>query len=167
MMHHPTLPISFTLFDYIVIALLVLGCLFGFARGFLREILALIVWVLAYGLACVFTDPFSSYVSTYIDDAKIAYLLTFVLIFFVVWLIGSFICLLMSIFTKSTSVLFISRLLGGFLGIGQGVLVAFLCMFVMSNIPNFNLEWFEKSISVNKAQPVLTWMNSTFMSQQQ
>lgn len=162
-MHHPTLPLSFTLFDYIVIALLALACLFGFARGFLREFFALIVWLLAYGLACAFTDPFSSYVSTYIDDEKIAYLLTFVLIFFVVWLVGSFICLLMSIFTKSTSVPFISRLLGGFLGIGQGVLVAFLLMFVMSNIPNFSVDWFEKSISVNKSQSVLAWMKSTFM----
>lgn len=165
-MHPPSLPVSFTLFDYIIIALLAFGCLFGFARGFLREIFALIVWLLAYGLACVFSDPFSSYVSTYIDDAKIAYLLTFVLIFFVVWLVGSFICLLISIFTKSTSVPFVSRLLGGFLGVGQGILIAFLLMFVMSNIPNFNVSWFEKSISVNKTKPVLSWMKTTFMPQQ-
>ena len=155
---------AFTVFDYFVGALLLIGLLFGLARGFFRELYVLIIWFLAFALGTIFTEPFSDIAANYIKDETFAYLMTFVVIFFIVWLVGSFINLIAGLFMNSMSKSFISRLFGGVLGLVQGVIMTIFVMFLVGNIPGEKLDWFDNSVTVQNSKPLLNWLHDNILS---
>ena len=78
-----------TLFDFIVLAVIVLSVLFAFVRGVVREIVALAAWIVGFVVAMRYSGAVSDLFAKLEMAPAARHVLAFVLILLVVLIIGA------------------------------------------------------------------------------
>jgi membrane protein required for colicin V production len=120
--------------DLIVLIVLALFALRGFFRGFFREIFSLAGLVVGFMLAVAFERPASAFIATYWQMSPLVLKgIAFVTIFFSVYFLLSLMGWLLH---RSEKLLFLKTLnrAGGIaIGMGKGVAVAALLVFLLSS----------------------------------
>ena len=111
-----------TVFDYAVLAVIVLSVLLGFWRGVVSEVLVLAAWVLAIVLGKLFASRLAPELARWIADPALRYLVAFAAIVIVVLLLASVIRLLVSGLLRAVGLGLIDRFLGAMFGLARGVL---------------------------------------------
>lgn len=135
-----------TIFDYIVIGVLVLSILVGFIRGFVNELLSFLKWIAAF-VAGKFLTPvvMDSFPSLGGSDSTFNYWLVFiglaVLSYFLVTVINSWLVTIV----KGLKLGGVDKLLGGVFGFLRGLIVGVIAIILLSYTPIPDNEGFRQS----------------------
>lgn len=122
-----------TALDIIVLLLLVGGLVRGAMRGFVGEIVSLLAWVAAVIALKLLHEPATMALTDLVGTYAGAAVLSFVLIFGIVFLLGKLLARRLGDATKSSVVGPIDRILGGGFGALKGLLVATL-LYLAANL---------------------------------
>jgi membrane protein required for colicin V production len=113
-----------TLFDYIVIAVLVLSVLLGLFRGMVREVLSLANWLLAFWIA----NRYGADLAVYMEWAEsltppMKALIGCAAAFFASMLVGAILISLLCKIVAAAGLGFADRSLGGAFGFARGLFI--------------------------------------------
>lgn len=123
------LPINIT--DAVILVILLISAIFGFARGFVKEVLSISGWVGATFLALYLFPILKPYARMYIENLLIADILTGVGIFIGSLVILSFLTHFISEKVKASALGALDRSLGIFFGIARAVIVVGIAWLVL------------------------------------
>jgi len=119
-----------TLFDYIVLSIVLLSLGFGLWRGMVSEIIALLAWGLGIYAAFSFGPELGGKLPGGIADPMLRTLLGCVLIFIGVLVLMAIVRMLILRAVKALGLSVSDRLLGMFFGLARGVLLTLLLVAV-------------------------------------
>lgn len=138
---------SIGILDIVFIAILVISILVGLIRGAIREVLSLVGLAIAIYLALSFSETLSKdYVSKFFEDAKVSYIISFILIIVAAIFAIALFNLFLSQLLKASGLSFINRLLGMAFGVIRGVLICSIITLAMNFIPGIaNKSWWKAS----------------------
>jgi membrane protein required for colicin V production len=112
-----------TVFDYAVLAIILLSVLISVIRGLVREVLALIAWAVGFIAASVFAADIAGLLAPEVPDERLRLLVAFVGVFLAVLLAMSLLAMLVSKLVKSAGLGLEDRMLGGVFGFARGALI--------------------------------------------
>lgn len=112
-----------TVFDYAVLAVLVLSALFGLLRGGVSEVLALAAWVLALFLGKIFAPRLAPEFARWVPELSLQYLAAFAAIALAVLLAMAIARWLARALLQAIGLGLIDRMLGAIFGLLRGVLI--------------------------------------------
>jgi membrane protein required for colicin V production len=115
-----------TIFDYCVLAILVVSILLSVVRGVVRELLSLAGWIVAFMVANSFSAGFAPMLPSGIAGETLRMLLAFAALFLSALLAMSLIAMLISALVKSVGLGFADRFFGSLFGFIRGLLVVLL-----------------------------------------
>ncbi|MEO8740361.1 MAG: CvpA family protein [Casimicrobiaceae bacterium] len=110
-----------TAFDLVVVAVVALSGLFGFARGFVRVVMSLLALVFAIILAIQLAVPIGSRLPDFAETPATRYIVAFALIAIVVLIVGALLGWMLFRLVRAIGLGFLDRLLGGIVGVARGV----------------------------------------------
>lgn len=153
---------SFTAFDGIVLAIVVISALLAMIRGFVREILSIAAWVVAAVVAYMFHADLVPTVEKYISQPTIALAVSAAVIFFITLIVVSFITMKISDFVVDSKAGFVDRFLGFLFGAARGVLLIVVALIFFNwLVPERNQPtWVVASAS----RPTLTDLGNRLLS---
>lgn len=117
--------------DIIILVIVLLLAFLGYRKGFLVSVFALISIIIGIVLATKFHSGFALVLNKFIKDTKTLNLISFVIIFLVIYFAGIFLAGKLSRISKLTKSL--DRILGAILGIIKGLLVASLIIIFLKS----------------------------------
>jgi membrane protein required for colicin V production len=117
-----------TIFDYAVLAILVLSILLSMVRGVVRELLSLAGWVIAFMVASSFAAAFSPMLPSAIIGDQFRGVLAFASIFLSALLAMGLLTMLISALVKTAGLGFADRFMGSLFGFARGMLVVLLAV---------------------------------------
>lgn len=132
--------LNFAVIDLVFALLIIAASLRGAIRGFVTEIGMMAALIVGLGGALLFTRPLARLLGEYFGDSIwnqiIAFLVIFLLIYILVKLLES---LLRSLIDR-LSLERLDRALGLFLGLGEGVLLVGVILFLLNWQPFFEVD---------------------------
>lgn len=145
--------------DYVILVILVVSFLLGYARGFLTEAIGLISWLAGLWLAWHFAPAVEPYLGGLVRDPPLSTWTARIVILFAVLVTGWLIASICSYFIQQSGIsLMLDRILGVLFGVIRGiVLVSVLAMFGMQLQLN-RTDWWEDSRFMPYAAEVATWL---------
>ncbi|HZX32346.1 MAG TPA: CvpA family protein [Rhodocyclaceae bacterium] len=145
-----------TVFDYVVIGILVASLLLGLWRGVVGELIALAAWVLAFFAAMEFGGDLAQSLFTGIGDKGLRALAGFAAVFIGVLVIMALVRMAASGLIKAVGLGVSDRLLGIVFGVARGVLIAMVLVAVggMTSAPQ-QVWWQEATTSAPLETAVL------------
>ncbi|SEO74001.1 CvpA family protein [Nitrosovibrio sp. Nv6] len=151
-----------TIFDYSVLAILVLSILLSVVRGVVREILSLAGWVVAFMVANSFAAGFAPLLPSSVAGESLRLLLAFSALFLSSLLAMGLITMLMSALVKTVGLGFTDRFIGSLFGFARGLLVVLL-MVLAAGFTALPQEPFWKKAVLSKpletaAMMVIPWL---------
>ncbi len=135
------MPVS--IFDLVVLGVILISALLAAVRGFTREILSIASWVAAVAAALAFHPALVPYVQQHITNPQIALAVAIGAIFLVTLVVVSFLTVRLSDFVLDSRIGALDRSLGFFYGAARGVLIC-IVGFLMFNWlvkPEMQPEW--------------------------
>ena len=117
--------------DWVLIVIVAVFGLWGFAQGLLRGLLSLITWLIAVILAYFFADTVKThYTVSWFDSHEVAYWVAFFAIVVAVVILGALVSILFSTFRKGSHSM-LDRFLGFFFGLAKSILVMSLVIGIL------------------------------------
>ena len=150
---------SLTVFDYIVLAILLFSIVISFLRGFVREVVSLLTWIVGVVVAVKFAPFLSQYFSWFSSDT-LQYIIAFALIFIVIFIVGALIARLLKDVSYAIGLGFIDHILGFVFGFARGGLVVILLIMLIGATPYASSPWFVRGLTVNMTQGIVVWAES-------
>ena len=134
-----------TLFDFVVIAAILISTLLALARGLVREVIALAAWIAALVLALAFAGPLAAQFGNWNMSPAVLQVLAFIVILFAVLVAGGVIAALLSGAIRTIGLGWLDRLLGGAFGAVRGVLLVLFGILLagLTSIPRS--DWWQNS----------------------
>jgi len=129
---------GFLTIDYIFIALLLILSIRGAYRGFVSELLSMTGIILGLGLAVTFSRLSADYLDKLWGESSWNFLIAFLIIFLIVYTITKIFEGLMHRLFSALHLEKLDRVLGFFLGIGEGVLIIAIVLFLLAWQPFFD-----------------------------
>lgn len=117
-----------TIFDYAVLAILVLSILLSVVRGVVRELLSLAGWIIAFMVASSFAAAFAPMLPSAIVGDQFRSVLAFASIFLSALLAMGLLTMLISALVKTAGLGFADRFMGSLFGFARGMLVVLLAV---------------------------------------
>ena len=151
-----------TIFDYSVLAILVLSILLSMVRGVVREVLSLAGWVVAFMVANSFAAGFAPLLPSSVSGESLRLLLAFAALFLSSLLAMGLITMLISALVKTVGLGFADRFMGSLFGFARGLLVVLL-MVLAAGLTALPQEPFWKKAVLSKplemaAMMVIPWL---------
>ena len=82
--------LALSIFDYVVIGIIILSGLIAFFKGFIQESLSLMLWIFAFAASIFLNEYLDSYFSDYINNPEIRRILLIVIIFIGILFVGGY-----------------------------------------------------------------------------
>lgn len=133
-------------FDLLMIVALVIFAMIGAWRGFVREIFSLLTWIVGCVVAWVFAPNVATLFEGMIGESTLRQMLGFVLLFTVVFVLGTVIALVAHRLVAARRGLQLSNIaLGGLIGLGRGGLLLVIAFMLagLSDLPQ--RRWWRES----------------------
>jgi len=151
-----------TIFDYVVLGIILVSVLLSIIRGFIRESLSLAGWIVAFVVASSFTVDFEPMLPPEIGGESIRLLAAFIVLLLSVLIIAVLITKLLSALIKSVGLGFIDRFLGAAFGFLRGLLVVTVLILIagLTALPRQSF-WQQALLSQpleNVAMKVMPWL---------
>jgi membrane protein required for colicin V production len=121
--------------DYILLIGGALFTLLGIYWGFIRQLLALVGLVVGVGVAGRYGQPVADWLSSFVADPRLAGAMGFIFVLLLVSSIASLIASFLRMFVGLLFLGWFDHLLGGLLGLLQGVLAAAAILTVLTAFP--------------------------------
>ena len=115
-----------TIFDYAVLAILVVSILLSVVRGVVRELFSLAGWVVAFMVANSFAAGFAPMLPSSIAGESLRILLAFAALFLSALLAMALMTMMISALTRTVGLGFADRFFGSLFGFMRGLLVVLL-----------------------------------------
>lgn len=131
--------------DYLIIGIIALSALIGFARGLIREVLALGIWIAAVLVGWLFFRELADYLSPWIATPSVRMIMAFLAIVFGVLLLGALFGYVLTTLIEKTGLSGFDRLLGAIFGIARGGVLIALLIFVAAMTPLPDDPWWQES----------------------
>lgn len=137
-----------TLFDYVVIFLILASALLGLWRGVVREILSLLGWIFALVAAIMFGGDAGNLVLGSVQNSGVRYLLGMLLVLVAVLILAFVIGWLLHKLLHAAGLGWLDRGLGVVFGLMRGLLVVLILVFVagLTRLPQEG--WWRESLLV-------------------
>lgn len=119
-----------TAFDFIVIAIVALSGLFGFARGFVRVVVSLLALVFAVILAIQLSVPIGGMLPDFGETPATRYIVAFALIAIAVLIVGALLGWSLFRLVRAIGLGFLDRLLGAVAGVARGVVFVVIAVLI-------------------------------------
>lgn len=145
--------------DYFIVTVMMISVLMGLARGLLKEIFSLIVWSAAIIAAVLYCKPASMFLKNTIPDVNIDLIISFILIMFIILMIGGTITNYLQKFLNKSNFSVIDRLTGFLFGGIRAIAIISLAMVLLkaSNIiPEYNIK---NHKLINYFTPIAAWLD--------
>ena len=151
-----------TIFDYVVLGIILVSVLLSIIRGFVRESLSLAGWIVAFVVAGSFAVAFEPMLPPEIGGESIRLLAAFIVLFLSVLIVAILITKLLSALIKSVGLGFIDRFLGAAFGFLRGLLVVTVLVLIagLTALPQQSF-WQQALLSQpleNVAMKVMPWL---------
>jgi membrane protein required for colicin V production len=142
-----------TLFDVLVLAVLILSTLLGWFRGLVREVVSLLSWVIAFFAAKAWADDFGIFLPQAVENENLRWILGFVLVFAIVLVLLALASRLAGEMLRSVGLKSLDQGLGAAFGLMRGVFIVTVVALLagMSDLPKSKV-WRDARLS----QPVET-----------
>ena len=137
--------------DWVIIAVVVLSLGVGLFRGFVREVFALLGWIIAGIVATHFAGDMARLLPDVVPGPELRWIVGFILVFFVMLLLGGFTALFVSRLTRAAGLGVSNRLLGALFGFARGVAVLVLIVLLagltsLPSDPRWRSSYFSKPL---------------------
>ena len=156
-------PLFLNWVDWVIVVVLTLSTLLSLWRGFVREALSLLAWVVAYVAANIFADTLSAVLAGAIDNVTGRYIVSFVIIFVGVLILGNLVNAVMRRIIKLTGLSTLDRLLGTVFGFTRGLIVVLVAVFIAQELlPMQSQQGILESQIVPHLEMIGYWMRTSF-----
>jgi membrane protein required for colicin V production len=126
-----------TVFDYVVVFILVASVVISTLRGLVKEILSLLSWVVAFALANAYGATLAPMLPEMIPGQAVRLMVAFVALFLGVRILMGLLTLAIEALLKASGLGLVDRGLGGLFGLARGMLIVLATVIVcgMTSIP--------------------------------
>ncbi|HEY5800442.1 MAG TPA: CvpA family protein [Burkholderiaceae bacterium] len=126
-----------TLFDYIVVFILVCSVVIGVMRGLVREVLSLASWIVAFVVANAYGEVFARFLPNVIPGATLRLIVGFVVLFIGTRLLMGLLSLAVRSVVEAAGLSLTDRILGALFGFLRGALfvLALFMLGAMTTMP--------------------------------
>lgn len=133
--------------DLIFIVVLAISTILGLIRGMVREILSLVGLGASIYLAFTFSDSLSkNYLSQFLENPRISYIVTFVLIIVATLFVVTLINLLFSQLLRASGLSLFNRFFGAIFGALRGAVICSILVMILAFIPGITSKpWWQES----------------------
>lgn len=144
--------------DYAILLVVAVSAFISVARGFVRESISLAAWVLAFWIALSFAEPLASWLTGYISLPSARLSVAFLILFITTLILGGLVNNLMGQLVQRTGLTGTDRAVGILFGVGRGVVLAAVLLFLAGLTPLPEDAWWGESLFIDHMEPVLHWM---------
>jgi membrane protein required for colicin V production len=126
-----------TLFDYLVLCVLICSIVISTMRGLVKEILSLISWVVSFVLANAYGEDLARLLPDSIPGTLTRLMVAFIALFIGVRLLMMLLTMAVEALIKAGGLTLADRGLGGLFGLGRGVVIVLAVVLLcgMTSIP--------------------------------
>jgi membrane protein required for colicin V production len=126
-----------TIFDYVVVFVLVCSVVISILRGLVREILSLLGWVVAFVVANAYGERLAEWLPNAVPGAAMRLILAFIVLFIGVRLLMALFTMAIDAGIKAAGLTVADRGLGGLFGLARGLLIVLVMVLLcgMTAIP--------------------------------
>ncbi|MFZ6644556.1 CvpA family protein [Undibacterium sp. TJN25] len=126
-----------TLFDYIVLFILVCSVVISTMRGLVKEILSLAGWVIAFVVANAFSATLAAWMPDVLPGQMARLIVAFIALFIGVRLLMSLLSMAIDAMIKAAGLSLADRGLGGLFGLARGCVIVMAAVLLcgMTSIP--------------------------------
>jgi membrane protein required for colicin V production len=125
---------AFNWLDVLLAVAVLSAVIVGLVKGFVRELIGLIVIIAGIIIAARFFGPVARFAGKFISDPTTANFVGFLLVFLAVLIVGGILAGFIAKLTKG-GLGFANHILGGLIGLVEGILVAGAIVFAMLAFP--------------------------------
>jgi membrane protein required for colicin V production len=126
-----------TIFDYIVLFILISSVIISTLRGLVKEILSLLGWVAAFVVANAFGAKLAPMLPSMIPGESLRLIVAFIALFLGVRVLMGLLALAIGALIEATGLSLADRGLGGLFGLGRGIVIVLAGVILcgMTSIP--------------------------------
>jgi membrane protein required for colicin V production len=126
-----------TIFDYLVLFVLVASVVISTMRGLVKEILSLVSWVIAFVLANAYGAQLAPLLPSMIPGETVRLMVAFVALFVGVRILMGLLMMAVDSLVKASGLSLADRGLGGLFGLGRGIVIVLAGVILcgMTSIP--------------------------------
>jgi membrane protein required for colicin V production len=126
-----------TIFDYLVLFVMVCSVLIGIMRGLIKEILSLLGWVIAFVVANAYGATLADMLPEVVPGQTVRLLLAFVVLFIGVRLLMGLLTMTLDALITATGLTLADRGLGSLFGLARGLVIVLTVVILcgMTSIP--------------------------------
>lgn len=135
-----------TVFDYVLLAIVVLSALVGLWRGLVSEVVALLAWIVALGAAWLYASNVASMLGSYIAEPAWRQVAGFALIFVGVLLLAAILRFLLRELLRAAGLGPADRMFGTLFGVARGLAIAFVLVLVGGMLGMAKEPWWAGSL---------------------
>ena len=137
-----------TIFDYLVLFVLICSIVISTLRGLIKEILSLVSWVVSFVMANAYSEHLASLLPDVIPGSTTRLIVGFLALFIGVRLLMALLMMAVDALIKASGLSFADRGLGGLFGLARGMLIVLAVVLVcgMTTIPQESF-WKEALLS--------------------
>ncbi len=126
-----------TIFDFLVLFVLICSIVISTFRGLVKEVLSLVSWIAAFIVANAYSEDLAGMLPDMISGNMMRLIVAFVALFLGVRLLMVLLSLAVEAMVKAGGLTVADRGLGGLFGLGRGIVIvlAFVLLCGMTSIP--------------------------------
>lgn len=126
-----------TIFDYLVLFILIASIVISTLRGLIKEILSLLSWIIAFVVANAYGAQLAPMLPSMIPGEAVRLMVAFVALFIGVRLLMGLLMMAVDALIKASGLSLADRGLGGLFGLARGVVIVLAAVIVcgMTQIP--------------------------------
>jgi membrane protein required for colicin V production len=143
--------------DWVCVVIVLISTVIAVFRGFVREAVSLSTWVLALLLSFHYARVAGAYLGSFVQSSTAQYAIGFLLVFFIIMIIGILFGFLIKMLISSTGLGFLDMILGGLFGIIRGICIVVLGIVFLS-MPWIGMQSVvSESTIAQDLQPIIMW----------
>ncbi|MBK1891688.1 CvpA family protein [Undibacterium sp. 14-3-2] len=126
-----------TLFDYVVLVILISSIVISTMRGLIKEILSLVSWVVAFVVANAYSEMLAGWLPAVFPGQIIRLIVAFLVLFIGVRLLMALVMMAVDAVIKASGLSLADRGLGGLFGLARGCVLVLAAVLVcgMTSMP--------------------------------
>ena len=151
-----------TLFDWIILAVVLVSGAISVIRGFVKEAISLATWVLAFWVALAFAAKLALLMPDSLQSPTLRWVAAAVVLFMATLLVGGLTNFLISTLVEKTGLSGTDRALGVVFGVLRGVVIVALMVLVVGDTALREEAWWQESRLRPSLGVVAEWMRAHY-----
>jgi membrane protein required for colicin V production len=126
-----------TIFDYLVLFVVVCSIVISTLRGLVKEVLSLLAWIASFVVANAYGETLAHLLPTIIPGDSIRLMVAFIVLFIGTRILMGLLTMALDAVVKTSGLTFIDRGLGGLFGLGRACVIILTVVLLcgMTSIP--------------------------------